>query len=800
MHITISFRLTTLLAVLGLIPTSRATAQTFTTLHSFTDGTGSFPYVTNSDGANPFGKLLLSGDTLYGTAITGGSSGNGTVFKINTNGSGFDNLYSFTGGNDGANPEAGLVLSGNTLYGAADHGGLSDGTVFAINTNGTSFRNLHSFALASDGGEPVGELILSGNTLYGTTIRGGGSAGTIFALNTDGTGFTKLNNSFFDNEAANPEAGVILSGNTLFGTTYQGGIGYGIVFAVNSDGTGFTNLHTFSVATSGTNSDGEQPHASLILSSNRLFGTTQHGGIGGNGTVFALNTNGTGFTTLHSFAANLDPFPSLINNDGANPQASLILSGNTLYGTTPNGGSSGYGSVFAVGTDGISFTTLYTFTATTTNSSGSYTNSAGLNPDSGLIFSGNILYGTARHGGSSGNGTLFALIPNFVQVTASPATGPAPLTVHFSAPSIDNLGNTITNWSWHFDDGSTSTLQNPSHTYTVPGSFSGNLLATKSNGVLIPETELSITVAPPTVQYSANPTNGPVPLTVQFNSPGLDSGGSAIIRWNWNFDDGFTSTAQNPSHIYPTASGGIFHPSLIATNNLGLTVVGYGPAITVPFNSGLVVNGSFETGDFTGWTPSGDLSYTFVDNGSQSRIAPSYGSYLAALATTDALGYISQTLTTTVGATYVLSCRLDSPDGQTPNEFLVSWNGNTLFDQINIPALGWTNLQFMVTATGTQTDLQFGFRDDLSYLGLDDLRVVPAQVTVNAPQLNILPSGANVILTWPAIFTAFTLQSTTNLISPIVWDTVSPVSTVVNGQNTVTNSTSVTQQYYRLNQ
>ena len=94
-----------------------ATAQTFITLHSFTAGTGSFPNVINSDGANPFGQLLLSGDTLCGTSITGGSSESGAVFKIKTSGSGFAILYEFTGGNDGANPEGGLIVSGNILYG-----------------------------------------------------------------------------------------------------------------------------------------------------------------------------------------------------------------------------------------------------------------------------------------------------------------------------------------------------------------------------------------------------------------------------------------------------------------------------------------------------------------------------------------------------------------------------------------------------------------------------------------------------------------------------------------------------------
>src|SRR6185369_524371 len=94
---------------LGLILAGRATAQTFTTLYSFQGG---------NDGANPYAGLILSGNTLYGMARDGGSSGNGTVFAVNTDGSGFAVLHTFTN-IDGAHPETGLILSGNTLYGTA---------------------------------------------------------------------------------------------------------------------------------------------------------------------------------------------------------------------------------------------------------------------------------------------------------------------------------------------------------------------------------------------------------------------------------------------------------------------------------------------------------------------------------------------------------------------------------------------------------------------------------------------------------------------------------------------------------
>ncbi|MGH8023281.1 MAG: hypothetical protein ACRED1_06855, partial [Limisphaerales bacterium] len=162
-----------------------------------------------------------------------------------------------------------------------------------------------------------------------------------------------------------------------------------------------------------------------------------------------------------------------------------------------------------------------------------------------------------------------------------------------------------------------------------------------------------------------------------------------------------------------------FWRSVILTFALGLGVV---PAATA---QSLVTNGGFETGDFTGWTLSGGGDI-YVDDGSDSETTPHSGNYEAEFGTPEELGYISQTLATTPGATYLLSFWLNSPDGETPNEFQVSWNGTILFDETNLPAIGWTNLQFAVTATGNNTVLQFGAQDDSSYLALDDVSVVAA--------------------------------------------------------------------------
>ncbi len=398
---------------IALMLTMNLSAQTFITLHSF-DGWG----------ADPSSGLVLSGNTLYGTAYGGGSSGNGTVYKVNTDGTGFTTLHSFTAtsgslsiNSDGKWPSSRLVLSGNTLYGTDRNGGSSGyGTVFKINTNGTGFSSLHSFAMGStnssglytntDGAVPEARLIISGNTLYGTTIGGGISgSGTVFKINTDGTGFTNLhiftarsasNLGDTNSDGANAPSGLILSGNTLYGTTEEGGSsGNGTVFAVNTDGTGFTTLHNFHSFFS--DHDGANPLTELILSGNTLYGTTMQGGSSFKGTVFAINIDGTGYTNLYNFTG---------GSDGSILEAGLILSGNTLYGTATSGGGSGNGTVFAVNTDGKGFTTLHSFTATSGSIS---TNSDGANPNAELFLSDNILYGTTTFGGNSGYGTVFAL-------------------------------------------------------------------------------------------------------------------------------------------------------------------------------------------------------------------------------------------------------------------------------------------------------------------------------------------------------------------------------------------------------
>jgi uncharacterized repeat protein (TIGR03803 family) len=372
-----------------------AQPATLAVLHSFS-GSGDF---TESTAA-----LVLSGDILYATVNIGGSGGSGEVFSVNTDGSDFTNLYCFTAlssytNSDGAHPVGGVLLSSNTLYGTAAVGGTTrSGTVFRVNTDGSDFTNLYTFTSLSasytnsDGATPI-SLMLSSNMLYGTTAMGGiVGGGTLFRINTDGTGFTNLHNFNSGSGGAFPQGGLILSGNTLYGEANNGGSGgTGAVFSVTTDGSAYTNVHNFIIYSNGSN-----PIGTPILSGSTLYGVTHDGGSGTWGTVFRVNTDGSAFTNLHNFNS---------DTDGAYPHSGLILSGNTLYGTAEANGIWESGTIFSVNTDGSAFTILYSFTALDPVSG---TNSDGANP-LGVVLSGNTLYGTTEKGGSTGLGTVFAL-------------------------------------------------------------------------------------------------------------------------------------------------------------------------------------------------------------------------------------------------------------------------------------------------------------------------------------------------------------------------------------------------------
>jgi uncharacterized repeat protein (TIGR03803 family) len=387
------------IAILTMLLIRPLAGQTFTNFHHFTSLNNQG---VNTDGAYPTGDLILVGGAFYGTTSQGGTTGRGTVFKVNTNGTGFVVLHNFStsdssGKNsDGAYPLSGLALGGNTLYGTASGGGsAAAGTVFKINVDGSGFATLHSFTANdpatgtnSDGSAPWARLILSNGILYGTATQGGNAGlGTVFKFDTTSAVFTRLHSfsaldssSLTNQDGANPLGGLIISGNILYGTAYRGGgLAAGTLYRLNTDGTGFATL---------LDSDGG-PRAALSLSGNTLYGTTDSGGSLAGGSVFAVSTDGTGFTNLQSFTA----------GQGNGPWGGLLVRGSTLYGTTYGGGDLAKGSIFTINTDGTGFTNLYSFSGATD----------GEQPQAGLVANGDSLCGTTSQGGNSGTGTIFKL-------------------------------------------------------------------------------------------------------------------------------------------------------------------------------------------------------------------------------------------------------------------------------------------------------------------------------------------------------------------------------------------------------
>jgi hypothetical protein len=162
-------------------------------------------------------------------------------------------------------------------------------------------------------------------------------------------------------------------------------------------------------------------------------------------------------------------------------------------------------------------------------------------------------------------------------------------------------------------------------------------------------------------------------------------------------------------------------------------------AFSVCAHANLLTNPGFETGDFTGWTLSGNTGFTGVSTGTAHS-----GTFAAFLGAVGSLDFLSQTVPTTPGQSYAISFWLLS-DGGTPNEFDVEFGGVTLFDQHNIPQQGYTLHTVVGTATAATTVVAFSSRDDPGFLWLDDTTVDPVG-RVPAP-MTLLLVGAGLAVT-----------------------------------------------------
>jgi len=325
----------------------------------------------------------------------------------------FSLIHTFTGGMDGAAPEAGLTLdAGGNLYGTASAGGTAGaGAVYKLTRKGTGFtvNPLYSFAGGDDGIAPIARVVFGPNgTLYGTTSdqgEGGGAVGTVFNLGPPATVCKavlcpwneKVLHRFSGSggDGFIPGYGDLLfdkSGN-IYGTTIQGGTnGSGIVFELAAGS--WTETILYNMATS----SGIYPYNGVIFDkAGNLYGTTYEGGIMSiYGSIYELTPSGSGWTqsTLHTFQE---------ASDGSFPYSGVIFdqAGN-LYGTTSYNGPDGAGTVFELSPSNGSWTlnVIHSFAG----SEGPY---GGVTMDA----AGN-LYGTTFAGGAHLFGSVYKLAPS----------------------------------------------------------------------------------------------------------------------------------------------------------------------------------------------------------------------------------------------------------------------------------------------------------------------------------------------------------------------------------------------------
>lgn len=263
----------------GTIYKFNTVGNVYTTLYSFSDASG----------FSPEGGLIMSGSMLYGTTSVGGASGNGLVFSYDTDGSIYAILHEFAGAvADGSHPASTLAISGSTLFGTTLSGGANNfGTIYKINTDNSGYAVLHSQS-AIDGKTPQGGLIVSGSILYGTCSEGGqdDNYGSVYKINTDGASYSKLVD-FDNNTGQNPGYGsLVLKDGYLWGTTFYGGDnGTGTIYKVSTAGA-YTTMYSFDP----TSIYGAFPENSLLFIDSKFYGTTyQGGGIPDRGTVFSWN-------------------------------------------------------------------------------------------------------------------------------------------------------------------------------------------------------------------------------------------------------------------------------------------------------------------------------------------------------------------------------------------------------------------------------------------------------------------------------------------------------------------------------
>jgi len=305
--------------------------------------------------------------------------------------------------------------------------------------------------------------------------------------------------------------------------------------------------------------------------------------------------------------------------------------------------------------------------------------------------------------------------------------------------------------------------------------------------VTVPASAISPTSA--TLRGSVFPNHQPTGAWFEYGT--TTSYGSATLVIPIDASNGFPVAVS--SQVSGLSLGTLYHFRLVATNGAGTSS---GADLTFTAHEApLIENGGFETGDFTGWYQSGFWLGEFVDTDPLGRHSGTYG---AVLGTLDTPGYLFQQIPTNPGWLYLISFWLERPYDEPPNEFSVTWDGTNIFYGVNLVEVGWTNIQLRAVATRSGTILKFGFLDDPSYFGFDDVSVVPI------PPPEFLPGAPSVIngnlaLRWTSLAGQVYQPQYTTSLNPPAWNDLGNRITAIDSTTTAFDSIgSDPQRFYRV--
>jgi uncharacterized repeat protein (TIGR03803 family) len=352
--------------------------------------------MTKATGSTPSGALTVTASGIvYGLTQSGGANGEGTLFALDTSTGTLTDVYDLpvSLGNGSASSTMITGLDGSVYTAQNGAGFASCGEIFAYKPGG-SVSSVYQFTADFGAAQPTGLMQASDGTLYSLTFQGGDYGdGVLFAVKPDGTGQRTIGSYGQRPRTIIPQQMVAGKDGQFYswtGTDYN----YEIDRIDTSSGA-LTPIHIF------TSDESAVPTGLIYGADGRLYGVAKGYLTTDPGVIFRLNTDGTGYTVLHTFGS---------SGDGIDPNYVVQGSDGKLYGTTPAGGDS------ALDGDGIVFsydpvTATYTRLANLGGTLGSQ-------PTTILLASDGNLYGTTSQGGvvfrlpaGGGTPTIVATLP-----------------------------------------------------------------------------------------------------------------------------------------------------------------------------------------------------------------------------------------------------------------------------------------------------------------------------------------------------------------------------------------------------